>query len=251
MAVTQEHDGAHEAVEHFLKEGIMLATQYIKHHKTQVLAAQHEATRRDHELQIAGRQERFQQALAARVGLDRAQASLQYANVGNAEWWQQSDAATIVDTYKAAATHADEDPQAAHAVEVMSDFMTAHMGIDPSEIKEATEAADADWLAPDKLNDTYRDHLETGRGLRLDGEHATSANRALEQLEQQFTGSANVAEVLAGVREFHLSQALSNVASPHTIHQVAETAEADTDEPHARHSSSERELAGERDTLDR
>lgn len=251
MAIAHEHDGAHEAVEHFLKEGIMLATQYVKHHKTQVLAAQHEATRRDHELQIAGRQERFQQALAARIGLDRAQASLQYAHVGNDEWWQHADAATIVDTYKAAATHADQDPQAAQALKAMSDFMKTHMGIDLDEIKQATDAADAEWLPPDRLDDTYRDHLETGRGIRLDGEPRTTTDQALAQLEQQFTGSANVEHVLAGVRDFHLSRALSNVASPHTIHQVAEIAEADTGMPQERSTGGEQELGGERDTLDR
>jgi hypothetical protein len=252
MAIAHEHDGAHEAVEHFLKEGIMLATQYVKHHKTQALAAQHEAIRRDHELQISGRQERFQQALATRISLDRAQASLQYANVSNDEWWQRADAATIIDTYKAAATHADQDPSAAHAVEVMTDFMKAHMGIDVSELAQATETADsADWLPPDRLTETYREHLETGRGVSLDGELSGPSNRALAELEQQFTGNADIEEVLAGVRDFHLSQALTSVASPHTIDQVAATAEGDSDVPQPRRASPERELGGERDTLDR
>jgi hypothetical protein len=252
MAIAHEHDGAHEAVEHFLKEGIMLATQYVKHHKTQMLAAQHEAIRRDHELQVSGRQERFQQALAARISLDRAQASLHYANVGNDEWWQRADAATIVDTYKAAATHAEQDPSAAHAVEVMTDFMKAHIGIDVSEITQATEAADSeDWLPPDRLTETYREHLENGRGLSLNGEPSPQADRALDELEQQFAGKADLAEVLAGVRDFHLSQALTNVASPHTIEQVAAKAEGDSDVPQARRTSPERELGGERDTLDR
>jgi hypothetical protein len=252
MAIAHEHDGAHEAVEHFLKEGIMLATQYVKHHKTQTLAARHEAIRRDHELQVSGRQERFQQALAARISLDRAQASLQYANVGNDDWWQRADASTIVDTYKAAATHADQDPSATHAVEVMTDFMKAHMGIDVSEITQATEAADsADWLPPDRLTKTYREHLESGRGIGLDGELSGSSDRALAQLEQQFTGNADIEEVLAGVRDFHLSQALAHAASPDGIDQVAEAAEADIDMPQARHASPEHELGGERDTLDR
>lgn len=250
MAIAQEHDGAHEAVEHFLKEGIMLATQYVKHHKTQILAAQHEATRRDHELTIAGRQERFQEALAARVGLDRAQASLQYANVHNNQWWHQSDAATIVDTYKAAATHADQDPNAAHALEVMSDYMKTHLGIDISELRRATERVDADWLPPDQLTDVYRQHLETS-GVRLDGQPAAQNGLALASVEPRFGGSANRAEVMAGLRDFHLSQALTDVASPHTIEQVAEAAETDTEKPHTRRAGTEQEFAGERDTLTR
>lgn len=252
MAVAHEHDGAHEAVEHFLKEGIMLATQYVKHHKTQTLAAQHEAVRRDHELTIAGRQERFQHALAARIGLDRAQASLQYANVHNQDWWQRADAATIVDTYKSAAMHADQDPQAARAVEVMAGFMKAHMGIDLDEVRQSAETVEShQWLAPDELTDTYREHLEAGRGLGLNGDQNPSAERALAELELQFSGNADIGEVLAGVRDFQFSQALSNVASPHTIEQIAEAAETDTDRAQARHSSIQQELTGERDTLDR
>ena len=239
-----EHDGSHEALENFLKEGIMLAVQYVKHHKAQRIAEQTEASRRDHELEINGRQERFQQELSARLGLDRATASLQYVNVRNEEWWQQSDASTILDTYKNAAVNADEDPHAAAAVEVMSEYMKAHMGIDINAISKGAEAMDvSDELGGESIDDAYTDHIERGRDLKADND--------LASLEQQFAGNADVDELTAGLRELQVSQALTAAASPHTIDQVAQAAEADTETAQARHASPDQDLAGERDNLDR
>jgi hypothetical protein len=239
-----EHDGSHEALENFFKEGIMLVTQYVKHHKAQRIAEQTEASRRDHELKINGRQERFQQELSARLGLDQAKASLQYANVNNEEWWQTSDAVTILDTYKGAAMNADNDPHAAAAVEVMSEYMKAHMGIDVDAINKGTEAMDiSDELHGDKIDEAYEDHIDRGRDLKADND--------LASLEQQFDGNADVDELTAGLRELQLSQALTAAASPHTIDQVANAAEADAEAAQARHTSPDQDLAGERDNLDR
>jgi len=239
-----EHDGSHEALENFLKEGIMLAVQYVKHHKAQRIAEQTEASRRDHELKINGRQERFQQELSARLGLDRATASLQYVNVRNEEWWQQSDASTILDTYKNAAVNADEDPHAAAAVEVMSEYMKAHMGIDINAISKGAEAMDvSDELGGESIDDAYTDHIERGRDLKADND--------LASLEQQFAGNADVDELTAGLRELQVSQALTAAASPHTIDQVTQAAEADAEPALSRHGTSDRDLAGERDNLDR
>ena len=244
MVMAHEHDGSHEALENFLKEGIMLAVQYIKHHKAQRIAEQTEASRRDHELKINGRQERFQQELSARLGIDRATASLQYANVHNREWWQNSDAGTILDTYKNAAMNAGDDPHAAAAVEVMSEYMKAHMGIDIDAISKSAETMDvSDELSGDNIDEAYADHVDRGRDLKADND--------LAGLEQQFAGNADVDELTAGLRELQLSQALTAAASPHTIDQVAEAAEADAETAQTRHTSPDQDLAGERDNLDR
>ena len=244
MVMAHEHDGSHEALENFLKEGIMLVTQYVKHHKAQRIAEQTEASRRDHELTINGRQERFQQELSARLGLDRAKASLQYANVPNEEWWQQSDAGTILDTYKGAAMNADDDPHAAAAVEVMSDYMKTHMGIDVDAINKGAEAMDvSDEIGGDHIDEACADHVDRGRDLKADND--------LAGLEQQFAGNADVDELTAGLRELHVSQALTAAASPHTIDQVAQAAETDAATAQARHTSPDQDLAGERDNLDR
>jgi hypothetical protein len=237
MAMPHEHDGAHEAIENFLKEGIMLVTQYAKHHKAQRLAAQAEAARQDHELKIAGRRERFQHDFAAKLGLEQASAAMRYSQVDKQEFWDNSDAPTILDTYRDAAVHADQNPQAAEAVEVMADYMKAHMGIDVGKISEGAEATEA----TEDLG--VNEQLEADRGVGVD--------REIAGLEQQFNANASVDELSAGMQDLHLSQALTAAASPHTIDQVADAAEADTETVYARHTEQETDLAGERDNLDR
>ena len=260
MVMSHEHDGAHEAIENFLKEGLMLVTQYAKHHKAQRLAAQTEAARQDHELKIAGHQERFQQDLAAKLGLEQASAAMRYGQVGKQEFWDNADAPTIVDTYKDAALHADQDPNAAQAVEAMADYMKAHMGIDVDAISKASEAADA--VEPGEVDQSYADHLDRGQVLTvgdeqwgsIDAELAESNGQTIGEFKsmvnERFGGNA-AASALESVSDLHLSQAVTAVASPHTIDQVADAAEANAGTVLARHTGPEADVAGERDNLDR
>lgn len=260
MAMPHEHDGAHEAIENFLKEGIMLVTQYAKHHKAQRLAAQTEAARQDHELKIAGHQERFQQDLAAKLGLEQASAAIRYGQVGKQEFWDNADAPTILDTFKDAEMHADQDPNAAEAVGAMADYMKVHMGIDVGEISKASEAADA--VEPGEVDQAYADHLDRGDELTgsdeqwgsIDAELAESNGQTMGEFKsivnERFGGDA-ADPALDSLSDLHLSKALTAAASPHTIDQVADAAEANAETVYARHTGPEVVLAGERDNLDR
>jgi hypothetical protein len=253
MAISYEHDGSHEAIENFLKDGIMLVTQYAKHHTAQRLIAQTEAARQDHELKITGRQQYFQQELTAKLDLERACAAMRYAEVNKQEFWDNADTATILDTYKDASLHADHDPGAAQAVEVIADYIKAHMGADVDEVTKGSEASDA--VEPDDVEKAYKTHLETGRGMpATDGSQAdrgSSSDREITGGGQQFTGRANVDDLAAELRDLHLSKAVTAAASPHTIEQVADAAETDPQTVYARHTAPEADLAGERDNLDR
>ena len=255
MPIPHEHDGAHEAIENFLKDGIMLVTQYAKHHKAQRLATQTEAARQDHELKIAGHQARFQHDLAAKLSLEHASAAMRYSQVNKREFWDDADAATILDTYKDATLHAEQDPDAVQAVEIMADYMESHLRIDVDEVSKAAEAIDGtNQLGEQHVDHAYEDHLESGRDLAGSDQsrgHSSDIGRKIAGLEQQFTRKSNIGALTARLRDLRLSQALAATGSPHTIDQVADAADSDAEMPYARHAAPEADLAGERDNLNR
>lgn len=228
MSSPHEHDGTHEAIEHFVKEGVGLAIQIVGHYKRQGQLRQQQALR-------DGRDDRLHQlldGLQARDTLNKAVASTRWHGVHNEGWWQERLArptgpAEIVDTYRDALNYADKDQGAAQALGAMNErFRQAPFNF-------AVESLDTEPLHENEILPAYAEHvgkdpaqLEFELGdlqSIIDGGNATAA--ALDP---------RAAEIMAGLKDLQLSQALTTVGSPFSAAEAVDAALSEQDTPQAR-----------------
>ncbi len=224
MSSPHEHDGTHEAVEQFVKEGVGLAIQLVGHYKRQAQLSQQQQLRdgRDEHLH------RLLEGLDARDALNKAAASTRWQGVHDEQWWQQrlstpEGPSEIVQTYTDALTYADRDQSAADAVAAMS--------------KRFTQAP-FHFNAADLMQDGHATGVAAGEATRSLNEHLgegpSPAQLDLPDLQDLARIEPYVAEVFAGLKDLQLSQALSTVGSPFSAAASVQAAIGEEDVPQAR-----------------
>jgi hypothetical protein len=246
--VNSEHDGVHEAVEHFVKEGIGLAIQVAAHLRNLNAKRTSDAERLDRSREI----ERLELAKVASqqeaiAKLELAHARTRWQGVGDESWWQTrltepGGATEIVDTYRDALTHQASDVTAGAAVITMNEgFKHPPFGFDVDTLTTSTvpeadvQSRYAEHLTKDPTNLKVMQQLNVERSVRKGGEKLELA----DDLSRSQGLDHQAARVLAGVSDLHLSQAMTAVSNTGTIADVAAMAEEGERQPNAR-----RERAG-------
>jgi hypothetical protein len=230
--MSNEHDGIHEAVEHFFRDGIGLAIR---------VAAEHQQLR-EKRLMLAredGRQSVTDEL--HRQGLDRALNATRWQLVQQPDWWDKMPASEILRTYESARSFGDEDPNAAATVHAMNHEVKERYGVDPEDLdtadvpREEIEAHWAKYLA--KRQEAER---ETTPAHALDATPAAAGTRHHEALKQVQT-VAEVAgvdekavEILAGMHQLGMAKALAEVSHAHTVEEGTRIAASGTGKTSAR-----------------
>ena len=240
MSNPHEHDGTHEAVEQFVKEGVGLAIQLVAHYKRQANLADQQQLR-------DGRDEKMHQlleGLQARDTLNKAVASTRWQGVHNEQWWQErlntpEGASEIVETYKDALTYADQDQSATDAVNAMNERFTQ---------------APFNFNVADLMQDGYAASVPDEEAAKAFAEHL---GKDPSQLHVDFgdlpdlvdaTGvEPHVTEVIASLKDLQLSQALTTVGSPFSAAETVQAAIDEEDVPQARPEHGVRDQSRSRD----
>ncbi len=230
MSSYHEHDGTHEAIEQFVRDGIGLAIQLVAHHKRQHQLRQQHALREHSD-------ERLHQLLnstPARETSKKTAASTRWHGVHSEDWWQRqlghpNGSAEIVDTYRDALTYTDTDQSARQAVDAMNArFTQAPFNLDINELATAG--------SPAQLPDEHAtDAHGSPPGKPLAQQQADRGDPPIEVDEADHTAmDPRSAETIARLNDLQLSQALTTVGTPLTAADAVNAAHDENEAPGAR-----------------
>lgn len=244
--MTNEHDGTHEAVEHFFRDGIGLAIR---------VAAEHQQLR-EKRLMLAredGRQSITDEL--HRQGLDRALNATRWQLVQQPDWWDKMPASEILRTYESARSFGNDDPNAAATVHAMNHEVKERYGVDHEDLdatdvpREEIESHWAEYLA--KRQEAER---ETTPAHDLDAAApAVAAAQQHEGLKQAQTVAEaagvdeKAVEILAGMHQLGMAKALAEVSHAHTVEEGTQIAASGTGKTSARKNTHGLEPAPQRD----
>jgi hypothetical protein len=232
MTSAHEQDGTHEAIEHFVRDGIGLAIQVVGHYKRQ-----HQI--RLQQLLRDGRDDRLHhllETMQARDTLNKAVASTRWQGVHVEDWWQQQlstpeGPAEIVDTYKDALTYADKDHSAGDALNAMNARFT-HEPFNFN-IDDLIEDGNATQVPDERAADAYAD-LTGKHPAQLDMSLGDARTMPADDHDIEAIIDSRAAEIMASLRDLQLSQALTTVGSPLSATDAVEAAFKESAAPQAR-----------------
>lgn len=230
MSSAHDHDGTHEAIEHFIREGIGLGIQLAGHYKRQHHLHAQQTLR-------ASRDDRLHQLIQSippRDSMDKAVVSTRWQRVHHEDWWQQHLAtrhgpAKILATYTDALTYTDTDQNARQAV----DAMNARFTQPPFNLNINELATDGSLgrVPDEEAADTHREPL----GNPLAQQHTALGDLPVALDEPQHPAmDARSAETIARLNDLQLSQALTTVGSPLTAADAVTAAANENAAPAAR-----------------
>lgn len=232
MSSPHEQDGTHEAIEHFVRDGIGLAIQVVGHYKRQhqIRLQQEIRDSRDDRLH------HLLESMRARDTLNKAVASTNWQGVHREDWWQQrlstpEGAAEIVETYKDALTYVDNDRNARDAVNTMNARFTRepfNFNID-----DLIEDGYATRVPDEQAADAYA-HLVGKHPAQLDMNLGDARTLPVSDHDIEAIIDPRAVEIIASLRDLQLSQALTTVGSPFSAADAVEAALNEHDAPKAR-----------------
>ncbi len=240
--MAHDHDGTHDAIEAFFREGTSLAFKLVQHRQTlqqRIMQELREADRHSEQLD-----------LLRSAALKHAQAGITGQKVMSAEWWDKTTPGEKLKTYADLREAATDTPMAAAGVKFLNAQIKEHYGFDP-------ESLIAAGVPDDEIESKFAEHVARGQEAQsetrpsgFEQPMSAGAGERLEQAEAVVKGAGLDELAVQGLAEIHqlgLSRALSDVSHIGDIHDVVESARSEGDEPQARKANLGAEQAAQRD----
>jgi hypothetical protein len=239
--MAHDHDGTHEALEAFFREGTSLAFKLVQHRQTlqqRNLQETREADRHAEQLD-----------LLRSAALKHAHAGVLGQKVMSPEWWEKTTPGEQLKTYVELKDAEKGTPLAAAGVKAMNQQIRDQYGFDPESLAAAN-------VPDDEIESRFAEHIARGqeavRETRPAGfeqpMQSAEHGEGFEQAQAIAKGSGLDELAIQGLTEIHqlgLARALSDVSHVGDMRDVVESAQGSS-EPQARKASLGAEQSGER-----